>query len=122
MTWDAATFTELAKAREIDVVVPAPGRPVVRAPIWIIAVDGNLYVRSWKGYAGRWYRRARRHGTGSIVAAGGEHAVRFEPAGGSDLDAAIDRAYLRKYRYSPYARAMTRPPAAGTTLRLEPTP
>jgi hypothetical protein len=96
MTWDAATFAELAKAREIDVVVPAPGRPVVRAPIWIIAVGGNLYVRSWKGYAGRWYRRARRYGTGSIITAAGEHAVRFQPAGGSDIDAAIDRAYLKK--------------------------
>ena len=120
MTWDEAVFGELAGAREIDVVVPAPDRPVVRAPIWIVAVDGDLYVRSWKGDAGRWYRRDRRYGTGSVVTAGGEHRVRFHPAGEPALDAVIDQAFLAKYGDSRYSREMIRPPAAGTTLRLVP--
>jgi len=120
MAWDAAIVNELAGTREIDVVVPAPDRPVLRTPVWIVAVDGSLYVRSWKGDAGRWYRRARRYRTGAIVTARGEHAVRFEPAGEPELDAAIDQAYLDKYGDSPYATAMIDPPAAGTTLRLDP--
>src|SRR3954451_5366767 len=120
MTWDAATAAHLAEIREIEVIVPAPDRPAVRAPIWIVAVDGNLYVRSWKGEDGHWYRRAHRYGAGSIAAAGQEDPVRFVPAGEPGLDAKIDRAYLRKYGDSSYARAMTRTPAAGTTVRLEP--
>jgi hypothetical protein len=41
--------------------------------MWIVTVDGTLYVRSWKCEAGIWYRRARRYGTGSIVTARHEH-------------------------------------------------
>ena len=122
MPWEASIVAQLADTREVDVIVPAPGHPVVRAPIWIVAVDGDLYVRSWKGTEGRWYRRAHRHGTGSVAAAGSEYPVRFVPAAAPDLDTRIDRAYLDKYGDSSYARAMTRPPAAGTTLRLEPAP
>jgi hypothetical protein len=120
MTWDPDTAAELAQAREVEVVVPAPGSPAARTPIWIVAVDGDLYVRSWKGDSGHWYRRARRHHIGSIATAGREHPVRFVPVTGApDLDAQIDQAYLNKYGSSPYAKEMTRPPAGGTTMRLE---
>ena len=120
MAWDKRTFRELATDREIDVVVPAPDRAAIRTTVWPVAVDGEVYVRSWKGEAGRWYRRARRTGAGAVVTGTGRHEVRFVPVAGADLDAAIDREYLRKYRRSSYAAAMTRPPAAGTTLRLDP--
>ena len=95
---------------------------MVRAPIWVVPVDGDLYVRSWKGDAGHWYRRARRHGTGSIVTADGEYAVRFEPTAEPGLEAAVDQGYLSKYGDSSYAAAMIHPPAAGTTLRVTPAP
>jgi len=120
MAWDAGTAARLADAREVDVIVAAPGRPVVRAPIWVVAVDGDLYVRSWKGEGGLWYRRAHRYGTGSIAVAGREHPVRFFAAVDPALDVRIDQAYLHKYGDSPYAQAMVRPPATGTTMRLEP--
>ena len=120
VSWDPSAFHELAGVREIQVVVPAPGRPAVRAPIWVVAVGGQLYVRSWKGDAGRWYRRARRYHDGSVISGRREHHVRFVPVGDPELDAAIDVQFLTKYRKSRYAQAMIDPPAAGTTLRLEP--
>jgi hypothetical protein len=110
----------LAGAREVDVVVPAPDRPDVRAPIWVVVVDGDLYVRSWKGDAGIWYRRASRYGTGSVFAAGRELPVRFTAVAERGVNARIDEAYLRKYESSPYTEAMMRRPATGTTLRLDP--
>lgn len=122
MPWEASIAAQLTETREVDVIVPAPGHPVVRAPIWIVAVDGDLYVRSWKGEAGRWYRRAQRYGTGSIAAAGLEHPVRFVPVAEPGLAAEISRAYLHKYGDSSYSRAMTRPPATDTTMRVEPVP
>ena len=95
MTWDEDLAAALAATREIDVIVPAPDQPAVRAPIWVVSVDGSLYVRSWKGEAGRWYRRARRHGTGSIAAHGLDHAVHFEPpVDDPGLQAAIVEAFL----------------------------
>jgi hypothetical protein len=120
MAWDTTSARQLADATEIDIVVPAPDRPEVRTPIWIVAVDGDLYVRSWKGDAGIWFRRAHRYGTGSIVAAGQRHEVRFTAAGDPDLNARIDDAYRSKYGRSSYTQTMTRPPATTTTTRLDP--
>jgi hypothetical protein len=120
MAWDTTTVRQLAEAGEIDVVVPAPGRPDARTPIWIVAVDDDLYVRSWKGEAGIWYRRARRLGTGSVVADGHEHQVRFTGTDDPGINARIDEAYRRKYGNSSYTQAMIRPPATASTLRVDP--
>ncbi len=118
--WDEKTVARLSEAHEIEVILTAPERPVVRTPIWVVAVEGALYVRSWKGAGGLWYRRAQRYGVGSISAEGIERAVRFVPIDEPELDAKIDDALLGKYADSPYAAAMTRPPATGTTMRLDP--
>jgi hypothetical protein len=118
MTW-GDVVARLGGAHEVDVIVPAAGRPVVRVPIWLVAVDGVLYARSWKGAGGVWYRRALRHRTGSLGLDGAEHPVRFVPVTDPALDARIDQAYRDKYAGSPYAEAMVRPPATGTTLRVE---
>jgi hypothetical protein len=120
VVWDAAAFRDLAGAREVRFVVPAPGRVPIRVPLWIVAAGGHLYVRSWKGDTGLWYRRVRRTGAGTLLRHGRRYAVRFVPVTDPDVEAAIDKQYLTKYRRSPYAEAMTRPPAAGTTLRVEP--
>lgn len=120
MPWEASIVDEIATVQEVTVVVPAPDREPIRVPIWAVAVDGRLYVRSWKGETGLWYRRARRVGTGAVATSTAEHPVHFVPVSDADLDAAIDRAYLTKYAGTRYARAMIEPPAAGTTLRLDP--
>ncbi|GAA4703370.1 DUF2255 family protein [Phytohabitans rumicis] len=120
MDWDAQTFDELAAVRDLDIVVPAPGHDTIRTPIWVVPLGEHLYVRSWKGQEGRWYRRARRHGSGAVVTSGGERGVRFVPVTDAALDAAIDREYLAKYGDTSPAQAMVRPPVSGTTLRLVP--
>ena len=120
MTWDTATARELAGTREVDVVVPAPGRPDARTPIWVVAVDDDLYVRSWKGEDGIWYRRARRHGTGSVIVHGRQHRVRFTATADPGINAHIDEAYRSKYGNSSYTQAMIQPPANSTTMRLDP--
>ena len=120
MAWDPATVEQLADTREIEVAVPAAGRPDARTPIWIVAVDDNLYVRSWKGEAGIWYQRALRHGIGSIVTGGQRRHVHFTPINDAGINARIDEAYQRKYGKSSYTEAMTQPPAASSTMRLDP--
>ena len=120
MPWNPTVVAELAAAREIDVLVPAPDLPDVRTPIWVVEIGGELYVRSWKGDGGRWYRRAKRYGDGSVVTSAGAHQVHFTPVTDPSLDAAVDDAFRAKYADSPYSQAMIDPPAAGTTLRLDP--
>ncbi|WP_306215504.1 DUF2255 family protein [Actinoplanes sp. RD1] len=113
------SWADLGASHEIDVIVAAPGRPDVRTPIWVVAVGDELYVRSWKGEGGLWYRRALKHGAGTVVAGDERYAVRFTPAGEPGVNAQIDEAFRGKYGTSPYTEAMTEPPAAGTTLRLD---
>ncbi|WP_229074351.1 DUF2255 family protein [Actinoplanes sp. DH11] len=121
MAWDDATAQQLAGEVEADIVVRAPGRPDVRTPIWVVAVDGDLFVRSWKGTGGLWYRRALRAGAGSLVDAGGRvHPVRFTAAGDPGLNDRVDEAYRAKYGASTYSKAMTEPPATETTMRVDP--
>jgi hypothetical protein len=103
----------------VRIEVPAPDRAPVRVPVWLVATGDQLYLRSWKGDAGLWYRRARRYGEGTLLWHGRRYAVRFVPVSDPDIEAAIDEQYLAKYRRSQYAEAMIRPPATGTTLRVD---
>ena len=88
-------------------------------PIWVVRVGDELYVRSYRGPTGSWYRRARRTGHGRIRVAGTEHTVVFTGADPSTRTG-VDDAYQAKYGHygSSYVIPMTSDPAAETTLRL----
>lgn len=89
-------------------------------PIWVVRVGDDLYVRSYRGPEGGWYRQALRSGRARIEAGGLEREVALvEPSDG--VDAAVDDAYRSKYgRHSSYVAPMVAPPAVASTLRLEP--
>ncbi|MDP3209017.1 MAG: DUF2255 family protein, partial [Rhodoglobus sp.] len=57
--------------------------------IWMVGVDGELYVRSAYGAENGWFRRAQLAGSGSIRVGATENAVRFEAADAA-AQAAID--------------------------------
>jgi hypothetical protein len=93
------------------------GRPL---PIWVVRVGDELYVRSWRGDDGSWYRAAQGSGQGRISARGVERDVAFNPAG-EEVNDAVDDAYRQKYgRYTGYIEPMIAPQARATTLRLVP--
>ena len=74
-------------------------RPFVT--MWMVAVDGELYVRSAYGADNPWYRRALASGEGRIRAGGIEADVAFETAEPGSA-AAIDARYQEKYdHYGP---------------------
>jgi hypothetical protein len=89
--------------------------------IWVVRIGNDLYVRSWHGRDGAWFRAALRRSEGSIWAAGIERDVTFAEPDHANHDA-IDRAYRGKYvRYaSTYVDPMTSPGARATTLQLTP--
>jgi hypothetical protein len=117
---------DLALIGAADEIIVAPDRadhtagPAV--PIWVVRVGDELYVRSYRGHSGGWYRRAR-GGNGRIRSGGEEFRVRFSEVAGPELRGQIDEAYRVKYgRYgSSYVTSMTSDSAAETTLQLEPT-
>jgi hypothetical protein len=117
-TWTTDELTTFGPADEIDVAPRRPDGTTRRATtIWIVRVGEDLYVRSYRGSDGAWYRTARRTGDGQVRATSNARDVRFEPAG-DDIDrAVIDDAYRRKYGRSSYVDAMVSPQAVAT-LRL----
>jgi hypothetical protein len=106
---------ELANApRNADGTVRRP------LPIWVVRVDDELYVRSWRGDDGSWHRAAQASGQGRISARGVERDVAYDPAG-EEVNDAVDHAYRQKYgRYTGYIEPMIAPQARATTLRLVP--
>ena len=89
--------------------------------IWVVRVGDELYVRSWRGRSGVWFRRALHRHEGRIRAGGIERDVTFEEPDDS-VHPAIHEAYRSKYARYPdsYVRPMVEPDATAATFRLVP--
>jgi hypothetical protein len=111
----------LSALRDIEEVrIRTRKHPKSAVVIWVVVVDDEVFVRSFRGTRGRWYRDLAAGGPATLELAGCQVAVEAIPATDSG---AIDRAsgaYLSKYRSSSYAQAMVQPDTLATTLRLEP--
>ena len=89
--------------------------------IWVVRVGDELYVRSWRGRSGVWFRRALQRHEGRIRAGRIERDVTFEEPDDS-VHPAIHEAYRSKYGRYPdsYVRPMVEPDATAATFRLVP--
>src|SRR6476620_5718259 len=89
--------------------------------IWLVVVDGELYVRSVRGPDAAWFRGTQVRHQGRIEAGGVTRDVSYARVA-PELDDRIDAAYRRKY--SRYATSIvdstTSRQARSTTLRLIP--
>lgn len=97
MNWSADELAALRDTDELQISSHrADGalRPAVT--IWMVVIDGRLYVRS-AGGSNNWYRRALASGSGSVRAGRTEREVTFvdDPAAPHDD---LDAAYRQKYR------------------------
>jgi hypothetical protein len=118
--WSADDLDTVGAADELQISSPRSDgslRPYVT--IWVVRAGDELYVRSWKGRSGAWYRHAMERGAGRIRAAGLQRDVTFSEPDDTVSDA-IDQAYRAKYgRYgNTYVDPMVGPDAKATTLRL----
>jgi hypothetical protein len=124
MTATAWTSDELARVGEAEELTIQPLRADGRAgravPIWVVRVGDELYVRSFRGDDGAWYRAARARRRGHISAGGVERDVEFAEADDAVNDA-VDAGYRAKYaRYHSYVEPMVTAQARASTLRLVP--
>jgi hypothetical protein len=121
-TWTTDELRRIGAADELQ-IAPLRRDGTLRNPvtIWVVRVGDDLYVRSWRGPTGSWFRAAQQTHEGRISAGGVEKDVRFVDAG-DDVDAAVDDAYRGKYRRSGagYVDPMVAPEARATTLKLVP--
>jgi hypothetical protein len=89
--------------------------------IWVVVVDGRLFVRSWSMKPEGWYRAFLHQPSGSIQVAGEEIAIGAVPIKDKRLRDAVDRAYLEKYNSKgslKYAKDLCSPRSRATTLEL----
>jgi hypothetical protein len=96
--------------------------PTHRTTIWVVTVDGSVFVRSVRGAKGRWYREVSANPAAALHVGDEPIPVRAVPVTDDATIAAVSEAYRDKYgRTSPGStRAMVQPETLPTTLRLEP--
>jgi hypothetical protein len=122
-SFDARTLALLDEAKEVRVETRRDeGAPVHRATIWVVTVDGAVFVRSVRGEGGRWYREVRANPAAALHVDDRRIPVRAVAVTDGATIEAVSEAYRRKYgRTSPGStRAMLLPETLPTTLRLEP--
>jgi hypothetical protein len=111
-TWTTDELDTLAAATELRISTRRPDgtlRPHV--PIWVVRAGDGIYIRSYRGVGGGWFRRATAAGTAHIHAGNFDGEVTVSLTG-TAARAEIDQAYRDKY--AGYGRAYVEPMTAGT--------
>ncbi len=123
MTWTQDELVAIGEAEELAISPQrADGSFLRPVTVWVVRYDDDLYVRSYKGEGGRWFRAARERGEGHVNAGGVSKDVGFVLEGDSVVNDGIDLAYRMKYRDqdTAYVDPMVAGPAKETTIRLVP--
>lgn len=116
--FDADTLRELRDLQEV--VIRTDKHPKSAVVIWVAVANDEVFVRSWRGTEGRWYRDLAAGGPATLEFAGRRLAVQAIPASDPAAVARASRELLRKYQPSSHAQEMVRSETLPTTLRLEP--
>ena len=121
IAWHHAELKRIAQADDLHIAPLRDDGKTYGTPTWIwsVAVDGELYVRTYSGRNCRWHKAALRQKAGSITAAGMTKEVAFAPVEGPINDR-IDAAYRAKYRDSPYLAPMIAERARSATVKITP--
>ena len=118
--WTAGDLDTIGAAEELQIAALRPDgslRPYVT--IWVVRVGDGLYVRSYRGRDGAWFRSVLARPEGRIRAGGLTRDVTVEEPADAGQPA-IDQGYRDKYaRYGgTYVDPMVSPAARAATLRL----
>jgi hypothetical protein len=120
-SWPDATIADLASLEELVLVIGRVGYDTLRVPVWEVVVDGDVYVRSFKGVTSMWFRRVQADADQAIQFGDADVPVRFVNVDRLDhVNRAIDAEFDRKYARFDYVTAMSEPAAVEATVRLLP--
>lgn len=121
-TWTNEELNTIGNAEELEIAPRQPdGKLRKPLPVWVVLVNGNLYVRSYRGRAGAWFQTAQATYEGRIRAGGVEKDVVFVEETDPAVNDRIDAAYRAKYgRYPQYVAPMVTPEVRATTLKIIP--
>jgi hypothetical protein len=121
--WTSDELTKISAADELQ-IAPQRGDGTLRNPvtIWVVRRGDDLYVRSYRGADGSWYRGTQVRHEGRIRAGGVDKDVTFAAETDSAVNNQIDDAYRAKYHdyAASYVDPMVSPQARSTTIKLVP--
>jgi hypothetical protein len=120
--WTSDELRRVGEAEELQ-IAPRRRDGTLRNPvtIWVVRVGDDLYVRSYRGHGGSWFRAAQTSHEGRIQAGGVQKDVTFVAESDPDINNKIDAAYRVKYgRYPQYVAPMVAAEVRSTTLKLVP--
>ena len=122
-SFDAETLRLLDDTKEVYIETRRDGdSPEHRTIIWVVVVEGEVFVRSVRGQRGRWYREISSNSEGALHVEDDRIPVRATPAAEGTTVDAVSAAFRSKYEQSSPAstEAMVRPETLPTTLKLSP--
>ncbi|HEX5729083.1 DUF2255 family protein [Microbacterium sp.] len=116
-TWTVADLRQLAALRELEIsAAKVDGGHGRWRPIWVVVVEGEVFVRTWHRRNTGWYGGAVRSGRARIRMSGGDPVDAVVTPTGDRAADSVGAAYLTKY--GPGAQSMVTAEAAASTLRL----
>ena len=122
-TWTKDELHKIAAAEDLELAsLRRDGTLSNAVTIWVVRVGDDLYVRSWKGDGGAWFRATQARHQGHINAGGVGKDVAFVGEADRDINDRIDAAYQSKYRRhgGRYVDPMVALTARATTIKLVP--
>lgn len=120
MAFTADDLRTLDQAHEVLIETRAGDGRTYRTVIWIIVDEGDVFVRSVRGEAGRWYQRALANPSVRIIAGAMMLDATATPATDPQSIERTSAGLRRKYRPGASLDSMLVPKVRRTTLRLEP--
>jgi hypothetical protein len=91
--------------------------------VWVVVVEGRVFVRSWNDKPTGWYRAFLAEPSGSITFGGAERRVRGRPTRSERLRDAVSQAYREKYNTrgsQKWVRGFARPTRTAHTMEFVP--
>jgi hypothetical protein len=121
--WTSDELDKIGKAEELR-IASVRGDGTLRKPvtIWVVRYGDDLYVRSYKGRGGAWFRGTQERHEGHIWAGGVDKDVTFVEEADPAINDQIDTAYRTKYRRygGQYVNPMVAAEARAATIKLVP--
>jgi hypothetical protein len=118
--FEDSDLAAMAAAEEVDIETRSAAGETHRTIIWIVEQDGTVYIRSYRGPRGRWYREAVADPDVAIHVDGRRVAARAVPATDPASVEACSEGLRAKYPRSQSLRAMLVDDVLPTTLKLVP--
>jgi hypothetical protein len=122
-TWTSDELNKIGAAEELEIAsLRRDGTLRKSVTIWVIRHGDDLYVRSYRGRGGSWFRGTQVRHEGHIHSGGIAKDVTFVEETDPGINDQIDAAYRTKYRHydARYVDPMVVPEARAATIKLVP--